>query len=152
MNPLKILTIAGVILFYWCSTAHADRLYTWEDDKGVTHISKEPPPQKTKLIDIMDYTVSPAQKNQATSKQVSNEGESSKLQRSGTQKRRKASGATGTTEEVDEEVDEDVYYDSDGGRYTRRAIIHEIREKLEDRRENDRPAPRLQRRQSHRRK
>ena len=152
MNPLKILTIAGVILFYWCSTAHADRLYTWEDDKGVTHISKDPPPQNTKLIDIRDYTVTPAQKNQTTSKQVSNEGESSKLQRSGTQKRRKASGATGTTEEVDEEVDEDVYYDSDGGRYTRRAIIHEIREKLEDRRENDRPAPRLQRRQSHRRK
>ena len=150
MNPLKILTIVGVILFYWCSTAHADRLYTWEDDKGVTHISKEPPPQKTKLIDIMDYTVSPAQKNQATSKQVSNEGESSKLQRSGTQKRRKASGATGTTEEVDEEVDEDVYYDSDGGSYTRRAIRHEIREKLENRRENVRPA--LQRRQSHRRK
>ena len=152
MNPLKILTIAGVILFIWCPTGHADRLYTWEDDKGVTHISKDPPPQNTKLIDIRDYTVTPAQKNQTTSKQVSNEGESSKLQRSGTQKRRKASGATGTTEEVDEEVDEDVYYDSDGGRYTRRAIIHEIREKLEDRRENDRPAPRLQRRQSHRRK
>ena len=152
MNPLKILTIAGVILFYWCSTAHADRLYTWEDDKGVTHISKEPPPQKTKLIDITDYTESPAQKNQATSKQVSNEGESSKLQRSGARERKKVSGATGTTEEVDEEVDEDVYYDSDRGRYTRRAIIHEIREKLEDRRENDRPAPRLQRRQSHRRK
>jgi hypothetical protein len=94
----------------------------------------------------MDYTVSPAQKNQATSKQVSNEGESSKLQRSGTQKRRKASGATGTTEEVDE----DVYYDSDGGRYTRRAIRHEIREKPENRRENVRPATR-QRRQFHRR-
>ena len=148
MNPLKILTIAGVILFYWCSTAHADRLYTWEDDKGVTHISKEPPPQKTKLIDIMDYTVSPAQKNQATSKQVSNEGESSKLQRSGARERKKVSGA----KEATEEVEEDMYYDSDRGRYTRRAIIHEIREKLEDRRENDRPAPRLQRRQSHRRK
>ena len=142
-----MLTIVGAVISIWCPTGHADRLYTWEDDNGVTHISKEPPPQKTKLIDIMDYTVSPAQKNQATSKQVSNEGESSKLQRSGTQKRRKASGATGTTEEVDE----DVYYDSDGGRYTRRAIRHEIREKLENRRENVRPATR-ERRQSHRQK
>ena len=148
MNPLKILTIAGVILFYWCSTAHADRLYTWEDDKGVTHISKEPPPQKTKLIDIMDYTVSPAQKNQATSKQVSNEGESSKLQRSGARERKKVSGA----KEATEEVEEDVYYDSDRGRYTRRAIRQEIKEGRDKRRENDRPAPRLQRRQSHRRK
>jgi hypothetical protein len=141
-----MLTIVGAVISIWCPTGHADRLYTWEDDNGVTHISKEPPPQKTKLIDIMDYTVSPAQKNQATSKQLSNEGESSKLQRSGTQKRRKASGATGTTEEVDE----DVYYDSDGGRYTRRAIRHEIREKLENRRENVRPATR-QRRQFRRR-
>ena len=151
MKPLIMLTIASVILSIWCSTAHADRIYTWEDDKGVTHITKEPPPQKTKLIDTSDYTVPPAQKNQATGKQVSNEAESSQLQRSGTQKRRKASGATGTTEEVDEEVDEDVYYDSDRGRYTRRAIRHERREKLKNRRENVRPATR-ERRQSHRRK
>jgi len=73
MKPLIMLTIAGVILSIWCSIAHADRLYTWEDDKGVTHITKEPPPQKTKLIDTSDYTVPPAQKNQATGKQVSNE-------------------------------------------------------------------------------
>ena len=147
MKPLIKLTIAGLVMSFWCPVGYADRLYTWEDNNGVTHISKEPPPQKTKLIDIMDYTVSPAQKNQATSKQVSNEGESSKLQRSGTQKRRKASGATGTTEEVDE----DVYYDSDGGRYTRRAIRHERREERENRRENDNPATKRQRRQFHRR-
>ena len=65
-----MLTIVGAVISIWCPTGHADRLYTWEDDNGVTHISKEPPPQKTKLIDIMDYTVSPAQKNQTTSKQV----------------------------------------------------------------------------------
>ena len=151
MKPLIMLTIAGVILSIWCSTAHADRLYTWEDDKGVTHITKEPPPQKTKLIDTMDYTVPPAQKNQATGKQVSNEGESSQPQRSEARERKKVSGANGTTEEVDEEVDEDVYYDSDGGRYTRRAIRHERREKRENRRENVRPATR-ERRQSHRRR
>ena len=147
MKPLIILTIVGVILSIWCSTAHADRLYTWEDDKGVTHITKEPPPQKTKLKDTMDYTVPPAQKNQATGKQVSNEGESSQPQRSEAQERKKVSGA----KEATEEVEEDVYYDSDGGRYTRRAIRHERREKRENRRENVRPATR-QRRQSHRRK
>nr|NIS51804.1 DUF4124 domain-containing protein [Phycisphaerae bacterium] len=110
MKPLIMLTIAGVILSIWCSTAHADRLYTWEDDKGVTHITKEPPPQKTKLIDTMDYTVPPAQKNQATGKQVLNEGESSQPQRSEARERKKVSGA----KEETEEVEEDVYYDSDG--------------------------------------
>lgn len=148
MKPLIMLTIAGVVMSIWCTTGHADRLYTWEDDKGVTHITKEPPPQKTKMIDTMDYTVSPTQKNQATGKQVSNEGESSQPQRMRAPKRGKASGETGTTEDVDEEV----YYDSDGGRYTRRAIRHERKEARENRRESDRSAGKPQRRQSHRRK
>jgi hypothetical protein len=148
MKLAIMLAIVGAVISIWCPTGHAGRLYTWEDDNGVTHISKEPPPQKTKLIDTMDYTVSPAQKNQATVKQLSNEGESSQPQRMGASRRGKASGETGTTKDADEEV----YYDSDGGRYTRRAIRHEIREKRENRRENDRPATKRQRRQSHRRK
>ena len=44
-----MLTIAGVVMSILCSTGHAERLYTWQDDKGVTHISKEPPPQNTNL-------------------------------------------------------------------------------------------------------
>jgi hypothetical protein len=143
-----ILTIVGAVISIWCPTAHADRLYTWEDDKGVTHISKEPPPQKTKMIDTMDYTVSPVQKNQTSGKQVSNEGESSQLQRSEAKKRRKATGATGTTEDVNE----DVYYDSDGGRSTRRAIRHERREARENRKESGSSVEKPQRRQPHRRK
>ena len=139
MKPLIMLTIAGVVMSIWCTTGHADRLYTWEDDKGVTHISKEPPPQKTKLIDIMDYREAPASKNQAISKQVSKESESSQPQRMGTQGEGKASQATGTTEDVDE----DVYYDGDRNRR---------REKHENRGESDRSAEKPQRRQPHRRK
>ena len=147
MKLLIMLTIAGVVMSIWCPTGHAGRIYTWEDDNGVTHISNAPPPQKAKLIDTMDYTVPAANKNQATGKQVSNEGESSQPQQSEARERKKVSGA----KEATEEVEEDVYYDSDGGRYTRRAIRHERREKRENRRENVRPATR-QRRQSHRRK
>ena len=142
-----MLAVLGVVISIWCSIGYADRLYTWEDDKGITHITKEPPPQKTKLIDTMDYTVTPTQMNQTTGEQVLDEDERSQPRQVGTQKRKKALEATETTEDVDE----DVYYDSDGGRYTRRAIRHEIREKLENSRENVRPATR-QRRQSHRRK
>jgi Domain of unknown function (DUF4124) len=143
MKPLTMLTIVGVVMSIWCTIGHADRLYTWEDDKGVTHISKEPPPQKTKLIDIMDYTVTPANKNQDSGKQVSNEDESSTPQRKGTQEREKASRATGTTEDGDE----DVYYDGD--RYKRRKIRPERRE---ERGESDHSAEKPQRRQPHRRK
>ena len=133
-----MLAIVGVVIFNWCSMGYADRLYTWEDDKGVTHITKEPPPQKTKMIDTMDYTVQPSQMNQTTGKQVSNEGEHKQPVRIKTQKSKEASEATGTTEDVDEDADEDVYYDSDGGRYTRRAIRQERKEVRENRRENRR--------------
>ena len=130
-----MLVIAVVVISIWCSMGYADRLYTWEDDKGVTHITKEPPPQKTKLIDTMDYKVTPAQMNQSTGEQVLDEDERSQPQRIGTQKRKKTLEATGTTEDVDE----DVYYDSDGGRYTRRAIRQERNEAREKRRGGDRP-------------
>ena len=142
-----MLAVVGVVISIWCSIGYADRLYTWEDDKGITHITKEPPPQKTKLIDTMDYTVTPAQMNQTTGEQVLDEEERSQPRQVGTQKRKKDLEATETTEDVDE----DVYYDSDGGRYTRRAIRQERKEARENRRENVRPATR-ERRQSHRRK
>jgi hypothetical protein len=142
-----ILAIAGVVISICCSMGYADSLYTWEDDKGVTHITKEPPPQKTKIIDTMDYTVTPAQINQTTGKEVSNEDEPKQPVRIGTQKRKEASEATETTEDVDEDVDEDEYYDSDGGRYTRRAIRQERKEVRQNRRENrrggDRPVRKI---------
>jgi len=138
-----MLAIVGVVISNWCSMGYADRLYTWEDDKGVTHITKGPPPQKTKMIDTMDYTVRPAQMNQTTGKQVSNEGEGKQPVRIKAQKRKEASEATRTTEDVDE----DGYYDSDGGRYTRRAIRQERKEVRENRRENrrggDRPVRKI---------
>ncbi len=114
MKSLIMLTIAGVVMSFWCPVGHADRLYTWEEDSGVTHISKEPPPQKTKLIDIMDYTSHPEEQNQATGRQVSDEGESSQPHRIGSRENAKASGAIGRGEDIDA----DVYYDDDGGRYT----------------------------------
>jgi hypothetical protein len=139
-----MLAIVGGIIFIWCSMVYSDRLYTWEDDKGVTHITKEPPPQKTKLIDTMDYTVTPAQMNQTTGEQVLDEDERSRPQRIGTSKRRNASNTNG----IPEDVNEDVYYDSDGGRYTRRAIRHEIREQRDNRRETDRPVTKHRKKRS----
>ena len=86
----------------------------------------------------MDYTVPPAQMNQTTGKQVSNEGERKEPVRIKTPQKKEASEATGTSEDIDEDVDEDVYYDSDRGRYTGRAIRQERKEVREKRRENRR--------------
>jgi hypothetical protein len=143
-----MLTIASVVMSFWCPAGHADRLYTWEDDNGVTHISKEPPSQNTKLIDIMDYTTPPANKSQTTDNQVSDEGESSQPSGIGARQSGKSLGTIGTAEDIDE----DVYYDSDGGRYTRRAITHEIKEKYEDNGEIRLPSTKRHRRHFGRRR
>ena len=100
-----ILAIAAVVISIWCSMGYADRLYTWEDDKGVTHITKEPPPQKTKMIDTMYYKATPAKMNQTTGKQLSNEDEVKQPVRTGTQKRKEDVEATGAAVDVDEDVD-----------------------------------------------
>ena len=148
MKTLIMLTVAGLVISYWCPAGHADRLYTWEDDNGVTHISKEPPSQNTKLLDIMDYTTPPVNKNQATGKQVSDEGESSQPNRIGARESGKASGAIGRAEDDEE----DVYYDYDEGRYTRRALKHEIKEAHEDGGEIHLPGTKRHRRHSGRRR
>ena len=49
--------MAALALFYSYQKGFADRLHHWVDSKGVTHLSKQPPPQDGKLIEIMEYSV-----------------------------------------------------------------------------------------------
>jgi len=91
------------------------------DDKGVVHISKKPPPQSAELIDIMDYknhTASPPKQKQADQKQQKD------LNRTDAGESGKASDKKG----ADEDIEDDVYYDSRGDRYTRKKRKHEKRE------------------------
>lgn len=39
MKPLKVALITLVFLFCWMGNGYADRLCTWTDAKGVTHIT-----------------------------------------------------------------------------------------------------------------
>jgi len=70
MKILSICLITVTALFSWCQMGSADRLHHWIDAKGVTHLSKEPPPQDGKLVEIMEYSVSadkPAKTDQVES-------------------------------------------------------------------------------------
>jgi len=57
MKLSAIFLISALVLFYSYQTGSADRLHHWVDSKGVAHLSKEPPPQDGKLIEIMEYSV-----------------------------------------------------------------------------------------------
>ena len=57
MKVLSILLLAALAIVSWYPMGSADRLHHWIDSNGVTHLSKEPPPQDGKLIEIMEYSV-----------------------------------------------------------------------------------------------
>jgi hypothetical protein len=55
---MKTLTFAITAALAGCilaATGVADRLYTWTDQKGVTHFTQDPPPTSGSLQDIVDY-------------------------------------------------------------------------------------------------
>jgi hypothetical protein len=56
MKKYSVFLIAVITILCWLQNGFADRLHHWVDSKGVTHLSKSPPPEDGKLIEIMDYS------------------------------------------------------------------------------------------------
>ena len=56
MKNYSVFLISIITILCWSQNGLADRLHHWVDSKGVTHLSKEPPPQDGKLIEIMEYS------------------------------------------------------------------------------------------------
>ena len=56
MKNYSVFLISIIAILCWSQNGLADRLHHWVDSKGVTHLSKEPPPQDGKLIEIMEYS------------------------------------------------------------------------------------------------
>ncbi len=57
MKTFTPLTIVAIAILLWHHGVHADRLYHWIDTNGVSHISKEPPPEESMLREVMEYSV-----------------------------------------------------------------------------------------------
>ena len=53
----------------------ADRLYTWTDDKGVSHITQTPPPAGARQKDVIDYSHRTHKEQQAASASKAEEAE-----------------------------------------------------------------------------
>jgi hypothetical protein len=69
MKYFRIILLTISMIGLWALNGYADRLYTWTDDKGVTHISQQPPPKNAKLKFTTDYTPRPVKPKQAVQKQ-----------------------------------------------------------------------------------
>ena len=55
MRLMRYATLLMVV-FIFAATVPADELYTWTDSKGVTHISRTPPPPNARHKEVIEYT------------------------------------------------------------------------------------------------
>jgi hypothetical protein len=96
----------------WAANGYADRLYTWTDAKGVTHITQDPPPGTARVEDTIDYSPQPVQPvNRPTPGNRPIQQQENLDQRGGQAGRGTGVGFTSG------DMDSDVEYDYTGGPY-----------------------------------
>ena len=119
--PMSALLLFGVV------NGYADRLYTWTEAKGVTHITQVPPPDTAKAVDTIDYSPQPNQPvRRSTGSDQTNQQQGNLVQGSG----QSQSGSGGDFASGDEE--NDIQYQYEGGPYRRTLLRNEIKHKLLD--------------------
>jgi hypothetical protein len=126
------------LLFCWMENGYADRLYTWTDAKGVTHITQDPPPDTAKAVDAIDYSPQPNQPvRQSTSGDRPNQQQGNPIQGGG------QSGSGAGTSVTSGDAGDNIGYDYTGGPYRQTLRQYERRGELLDNNEpgqvGDRP-------------
>jgi hypothetical protein len=137
MKLLKAASITLALLFCWMVNGYADRLYTWTDAKGMTHITQDPPPDTAKAVDTIDYLPQPNQPvRRPTTNDLTNQQQGNPNQGGGQAETESGSGLTSGDET------KDIQYDGDS--YRRTLLRYEIKHKILDEHESekDRPHPR----------
>jgi len=125
VKPLKAASIALALLFCWMVNGYADRLYTWTDAKGVTHITQDPPPDTAKAVDTIDYSPQPNQPvRRPTANDLTNQQQGNLVQGSGQSEIESGSGLTS------EDDTKEIQYDGDS--YRRTLLRYEIKHKILD--------------------
>jgi hypothetical protein len=125
MKPLKAVFITLSILFCWVVNGNADRLYTWTDAKGVTHITQEPPPATAKAVDTVDYSPQLNRPvHRPTSSDQTNQQQGNLDQGGGGAKSDAGNGFTSGDD------GQDIQYDGDS--YRRTLLRYEIKHKILD--------------------
>ena len=125
MDTFFYKIILFVLLGLWVLDGYADRLYMWTDNKGLTHISKNPPPPNAKSKNVLDYRQQTVPQDQDVLKksQIQNEV------------RKTFEAAEKTNERTPAETIENVepeYYDEDGVGYRRQLKRYDVRAKALD--------------------
>lgn len=68
MRPIRCLVVIFLCLLPALGS-NADKVYTWTDERGVTHISETPPPPNARDRDVIEYVPKTKQEEAAIRKQ-----------------------------------------------------------------------------------
>jgi len=139
MQPLKTAFITLALLFFWMVNGYADRLYTWTDGKGVTHITQEPPPDTAKAVDTIDYSPQPNQPVRRSTGGDQTNQQQGNLDQGGGQ-----SGMDSGTSLTSGDDTKEIQYDGDS--YRRTLLRYEIKHKILDDNETEKGRPRPRKR------
>ena len=90
----------------------ADRLYTWTDEKGVSHVTQHPPPASAKNKDVIDYSQRTHREKQAA---AANRKKEQDLQPEADQV---PSGQSGSVEQYRKEIRQDMQKKAAEGKQT----------------------------------
>ena len=66
MKTLLYILVLGAVIAAVPVSGIADRLYTWTDEKGVSHVTQHPPPANAKNKDVVEYSHRTHKEQQAT--------------------------------------------------------------------------------------
>ena len=128
MKLFKAALIMLALLLCWVVNGYADRLYTWTDAKGVTHITQDPPPDTAKAVDTIDYSPQPIQPvHRSTARDQTNQQQGN-LDQGGRQ-----TGSGSGAGFASGDAGNDVQYQYEGGPYRQTLRRYERRgERLDD--------------------
>lgn len=146
MKLFRAALIISALLLCGVVNGYADRLYTWTDAKGVTHITQDPPPNTAKVVDTIDYSPQQTQSlRRPTAGDRTNQPQGNLNQGGGPSGRGSGSGF------VSGDESKDVQYDGDS--YRRTLLRYETKHQILDNNEPDkggdlppRPKPRPRKR------
>jgi hypothetical protein len=110
MKPLIAAFMTLALLFCWMVSGYADRLYTWTDAKGVTHITQDPPPDTANAVDTIEYLPQPNQPvRRLTANDLTNQQQGNLDQGRGQSGTEPGSGLTSADDTKDIQYDGDSY-------------------------------------------
>ena len=130
--------ISLILLFFVTAELLADKLYTWTDEKGILHITEQPPPKNAKKMDVMTYQP----QTEAQIRKIEADEHRDEKQDEATQKKDSAQEPQKASAQPQQQDDEEIYIGREG-KMIRRG---EEGEEMRDQRQNVRPEYRIRRR------